>query len=372
MTRNSTATPNRIALLATGDEITSGDILNTNAQIIAQKLFSNGMHVGLHMTAPDNTNEIEQCIEHLLKTHRALIITGGLGPTSDDITRYALAKATQRQLTFSEATWDFICGRFKTLGYTGEPPEGNRQQALFPEGADILDNPNGTAAGCMLHHQDRLIFMLPGPPFECLPMVDKFVLPTLIKNNFREILFHDHWLLFGASESVIAEQLDAVAKPFDCTTGYRIAYPYLEFKIFSNIEKDFKSIVPLIEKIITPYFISDGKQTASAMLQKKLEQLNFALSIHDEATGGVLESQIKTPKNSMHVDFLAENPTIKIQGLKEYWQHKDAADTSLEIIFPDGVQVKKQIPLRGRASRVKLFAVEYICQQIYLFLENQK
>jgi nicotinamide-nucleotide amidase len=93
MTRDTAESNNRIALLATGDEITNGDILNTNAQIIAQKLFSNGMHVGLHMTSPDNTNEIEASIQYLLKTHHALIITGGLGPTSDDITRYALSKA---------------------------------------------------------------------------------------------------------------------------------------------------------------------------------------------------------------------------------------------------------------------------------------
>lgn len=372
MTRDTTATPNRIALLATGDEITNGDILNTNAQIIAQKLFSNGMHIGQHMTVSDNTSEIEQAITFLLSTHRALIITGGLGPTSDDITRYALGKALNRQLAFDDATWQSICDRFKTLGYQGEPPEGNRQQALFPDGAKIISNPSGTAAGCMIDHQEQLIFMLPGPPFECLPMVDTFVLPKLKQAQFSEILFYDHWLLFGVSESVIAEQLDALAKPYQCTTGYRLAYPYIEFKIYSNHEKDFRAFVALAEKALAPHLISDGKQTASSMLKKKIETLDFVLSIHDNATGGVFESLIKTPKNSANLDFFAEKPAVKILGLSEYWEEEDASDTSIEIQFSNGSTVKRNIPLRGRESRVKLFAVEYICEQIYLFLENKK
>lgn len=363
MTRETTETINRIALLATGDEITNGDILNTNAQIIAQKLFSEGMHVGLHMTAPDNINEIETCIEYLLKTHDALIITGGLGPTSDDITRYALSKAINQPLIFNEESWENIIARFKVIGL-GSPPEGNRQQALFPKDATILPNPVGSAPGCMAQSGKKNIFMLPGPPFECLPMVDKFVLPTLKQNGFKKTLFYDHWLLFGVSEGHIADQLDRIGKPFDCTTGYRLAYPYIEFKIYSNHEKDFNAFVSQAEKIITPYLISNGKQTASEMLIKNLENINFVLAIHDTATGGLLENVIETRKTVSHLDFRAEKPDIEIRGLTEFWQQKDTSDTQLEIHFSNGTVVKKQVPLRGRESRVKLYAVEYICHAI--------
>src|SRR3990167_2392698 len=100
MTRQ-TLSSNKIALLATGDEIINGDILNSNAQEIAHCLFNHGMSIGIQMVAPDNLNEIETAIHFLLKNHRALIITGGLGPTSDDITRFAVSNALQSPLVFN-------------------------------------------------------------------------------------------------------------------------------------------------------------------------------------------------------------------------------------------------------------------------------
>ena len=184
MSRETTST-NKIALLATGDEISHGDILNTNSQEIAQRLFNQGMQIGTHITTPDQISEIETAIHFLLKDHRGLIITGGLGPTSDDLTRYALSNATQRKLIFDEQTWDTITTRLKRFGYD-KFPESNRQQALFPEGATIIPNPNGTAAGCFLKLNNQYIFMLPGPPVECLPMVDHVVVQTLIQAHFPE------------------------------------------------------------------------------------------------------------------------------------------------------------------------------------------
>lgn len=359
----------RIALLATGDEISFGDILNTNSKEIAQRLFSQGMNIGLHMVAPDNITDIQHSIEFLLKSHRALIMTGGLGPTSDDITRYALAKALDLPLIFDEKTWEAICERFKQLGYTGAPPDGNRQQALFPEGAIIIPNPNGTAAGCLIEKNDQIIFMLPGPPYECLPMVDSIILPTLMKFGFQHVLYFDHWLLFGVSEGHIAEKLDALAKPYDCVTGYRLFYPYIEFKLHSNKQNDFDTLIPLVEEMIAPYLIGDGKQPASTMLQKKLEKFNGTLAIRDLATGGLLENSIKTPENYYHLNFATQvNPTVEIKGLNEYWQGKAGNETGIEITFADGQTIKKHIPFRG--SRVKNYAVEFICQQILKFISN--
>jgi len=370
MTRETT-TPTRVALLATGDEITHGDILNTNAQIIAQKLFRQGIRPGMHMSVQDNISEIEQSIIFLLSTHRALIITGGLGPTSDDLTRYALAKSLNRPLVFDEIVWRTICERFKLLGYT-EVPDSNRQQALFPEGARIISNPQGTAAGCMILQNDQLIFMLPGPPYECLPMVDTLILPTLKKAYTNDMLYYDHWLLFGVSEGKIAEELDALLKPFNCQTGYRIAYPYLEFKIYSNHRHDFETVIPLIEKTIAPYFISNGKQTAAEMLQDQLEKLPFTLSLHDTATGGLLESILKTTKTYHKIDFTEEKQAIvKITGLTEYWEEKESDTTALNIFFSHHTYQKKvntTIPLRGRSTRVKNYAVELICHEINQFL----
>ena len=139
MTRE-TSIPYKIALLATGDEISHGDIVNSNAQEIALRLANNGMQTRMHLVAPDSIREIEQAMQFLLDTHEALIITGGLGPTSDDLTRYALSKVLNQPLVFDEETWEALCSRLKRFGYT-TPPESNRQQALFPKNAAIIPNP---------------------------------------------------------------------------------------------------------------------------------------------------------------------------------------------------------------------------------------
>lgn len=363
----------KIAILATGDEICLGDIYNSNSQEIAQRLVAAGMHVRLHASAPDTIHEIEQVLRFLLSTHQAIIITGGLGPTSDDLTRFALSKVIDQPLQFDATTWSDICERLQKFGYP-TPPESNRQQALFPEGAAIIPNPHGTAAGCIVQFQQQIIFMLPGPPSECLPMLDNSVLPTLKDAGFSQSQYHQSWLLFGVSEGKIAEELDAIAKPFACITGYRLFYPYLEFKIHSQNEADFLKLLPLIEKAIQPYLLGDGKQTASELLREKIMQLTMPLSLVDNATGGALEATLKTPKTYAKLHFSTPKtfaPQITINGLEEFWQGKiDKQVTHLEIEFSDNKQhsIRTSIPFRGK--RVINYAVEFICYQIARFIQN--
>lgn len=365
-----------IAVLATGDEICHGDIINSNSQEIAYRLSNEGMQVRMHVVAPDNITEIEDAMAFLLKNHQAIIITGGLGPTSDDLTRFALSKTVNQPLQFDNTTWEYICTRLRNFGYD-VPPESNRQQALFPEGAVIIPNPNGTAAGCYIKNNAFTIFMLPGPPSECLPMIDKVVIPILKENNFQQMLYKQNWFLFGVSEGKIAEELDTLAKPYNCITGYRLCYPYIEFKLQSNNKDDFITLLPLIKKTVKPYVIEDGQQLASIMLQKRLIELPVQLQIQDSATGGLLESTISSPLLRNHILFnknesIEDSINIKISGLEDFWEQRKITKTSLEIIFEEkngNQKIDAEIPFRG--SRVKLYAVEFICQQILLFLKGK-
>lgn len=361
-----------IALLATGDEISQGDIVNSNSQEIARRLTEQGMQVRLHMVVPDHLNEIEETIRFLLNKHDALIITGGLGPTSDDITRYALSKAIERELHFDEHSWKTICERLQRFGYP-TPPESNRQQALFPKDAIIIPNDFGTAAGCVIELNNKFIFMLPGPPQECLPMIHDVVLPRLEAAGFKEMVYREKWLLFSVSEGKIAEELDHIAHDYQCTTGYRLCYPYLEFKLFSRVETDFNLVREKLENIIKPYLIGHGKETASQLLQKKIASLKIPMHICDLATGGLLETLIKTPATFACLHFAAKPhdtlPTIKIEGLEEYWkQIKDSTQTLIKMSYQNTL-IEKSIPFRD--NRVKLYAVEVICQQILALPEMQ-
>jgi nicotinamide-nucleotide amidase len=362
--------PFKIGLLATGDEICQGDILNTNSKEIAQLLMNANMEPYLHAVTPDVIGEIEAAMRFLLNSHQALIITGGLGPTSDDLTRFALAKVAAKELIFNTVTWDAICTRLKNFGYT-VPPDSNRQQALFPDGAVIIPNQNGTAAGCYIKLNEQFIFMLPGPPFECLPMVNEVVLPTLKAAGFQQISYRKKWLLFGVSEGKIAEELDELTKPYDCITGYRLWYPYIEFKVHAHILADFEKVTALVEKTIQPYLFNDGQQAASARLQLKLTTLSTRLQIKDHATFGALQFALMTPQNFAHICFTDNtDPTqvnISIEGLKELWEQQyDAKQTELKINFPNQ-EVALTIPFRGK--RVVQYAVELICHHINEFID---
>ncbi len=365
----------KIAILATGDEVVNGDINNSNTQEIAARLTYAGMQVRTHMAAPDTVKEIQQALTFLLKTHDALIITGGLGPTSDDLTRFALSEALNLPLQFDAGTWNEICSRLKRFGYAA-PPESNRQQALFPAGAVIIPNPNGTAAGCMLKMDKQLIFMLPGPPIECLPMVDNTAIPALKNAQFQQLSYHKKWLLLGASEGKLAEELDDIVKPFDCITGYRLFFPYIEFKINSSNKTDFDKVIPLIETSIKSYLTKNGEQTASIILKNYLVESKLQLNIDDRATGGALQAALETPATRAHLhfspnQFLKNALHVEAQGLLEYWEQKnDATRTTLLLNFTDNDHEQKidfDIPFRG-GTRVIHYAVEFICAKIYTFL----
>jgi nicotinamide-nucleotide amidase len=365
----------KIAILATGDEVVNGDILNTNTQEIAMRLTNAGMQVRTHMAAPDTVKEIHQAIAFLLKNHEALIITGGLGPTSDDLTRYALSEVINRPLQFDNNTWEEICSRLKRFGYSA-PPESNRQQALFPEGAIIIPNPNGTAAGCSFQINQQFIFMLPGPPTECLPLLDNTAIPALKNAGFQQVSYHKKWLLLGASEGKLAEELDSIAKPFDCITGYRLFYPYIEFKIHSNKKEDFDKIIPLIEKSIKAYLTQNGEQTASIILKTLINESQLHLNIDDHATGGALQAALESPATRKFLHFSPNQFAklalhIEVQGLTEYWEQKnEISRTQLRIHLSDGQNEKTidvEVPFRG-GTRVIHYAVEFICSKIYTFL----
>ncbi len=237
----------KVALLATGDELTYGDIVNTNSQQIAKLLTEQNIPVGLHIISSDDKLDIKNTILFLLKSHTSIIITGGLGPTSDDRTRFALSIAIKKSLVFDNNSWQHIVARIQTR-YPGRAlPESNRQQAWFPKGAIIFNNPHGTANGCGLKLKNKWIFMLPGPPHECLTMLQTYVLPQLIQADYPQEIYRKKWMLMNVSEGQIAEELDRLVAQHGVLTGYRIAKPYLEFKIQCQNKLNFERAVQQIE-----------------------------------------------------------------------------------------------------------------------------
>ncbi|MEM1243259.1 MAG: competence/damage-inducible protein A [Pseudomonadota bacterium] len=363
-----------IALLATGDELTNGDILNTNGQTLAQQLSSQGFNVGQHCVVNDDETEIVTAIHYLIQHHDVIIMTGGLGPTSDDRTRFALANALGTELIFNEATFQHIQQRLAKFNLSTN--KSREQQAFFPQGAQIIENPNGTACGCYIRQKQKHYFMLPGPPFECIPMFKQFVLPKLLKLQPKPNKIIRKWQLFGVPEGTMAAKLDKLFKSDQCMTGYRWHYPYLEFKLIYQAEFDATNLIKQVEKAIAPHIICAANTSASQMLCETLETFNGFIQIQDFATKGLLEYTLTHPNTTTKINFQEADSnadiTVCLQGLNEVWQPDIKNQyTSLEIEIKsaqDSLTENIDIPFRSR--QVVIYAIEYFSYQLRRFIEK--
>jgi len=367
--------PLRIGLLATGNELTEGDILNTNGQQIARMLFDEGLTIGMHSLVSDAQQDIEQALNFLLEHHNCIIMTGGLGPTSDDRTRYALSTVINKSLIFNEASWQHFNERYQSLGLKNVPDESNRQQALFPESADVLINNHGSANGCKVIFKNKLIYMLPGPPKECLPMFQNFVLPELL--NYKTTnLQKFKWNLLAAVESEIAAKVDAATKNFPVITGYRINQPYLEVKIYTEQIQLPIDLLDALSTLFKPHFIDESNKSASELLRESIQHFPNIIIINDKATHGALQVALTTVnthhKLLFNADAQKDTLQIAITGLTEYWQgRKPGGYLELEIIFnhKDAHETDK-ILIPYWNTLLLNYAVEFICRRILFFIRN--
>jgi molybdenum cofactor synthesis domain-containing protein len=364
----------RIGFLATGEELINADFPDTNSALFAQDLVDHSIRPGQRVIVGDQENDIEAAILYLLSHHEALIIIGGLGPTIDDRTRYALAKAIGRELYFDEASWQQIVDRLTRMNL--EVPETNRQQALFPIGSQIIRNPNGTADACYLSFEGKDIFMLPGPPNECRPIFRTYVLPYWIKHHYSTPIYRHSWLLLGVSESKIASELEKwITTDSHCHLGYRAHYPYLDIKLWSNDSQALNSLSRQFDDILKPSLISKKNQMASDQLITYLKENAYTLVVNDKATYGHLTSTLHRPDTRTKLNFFkgADSPIkkdeilISIDGLEEYWQNpaKESQQTSLSIAFKSkqiNQTIQRSIPIRE--DKTPIYAVELICWEI--------
>ncbi len=192
-------------IIAVGTEILLGDIVNTNAQFIAEGLSQLGIDVYYQTVVGDNPQRLTDCL-NLAKSRADIIITtGGLGPTYDDLTKETIAAAFGRKLVMHQESLDVIVSFFEKLGRP--MTENNKKQAMMPEGCMVLKNPNGTAPGCIIEGDDgKVAIMMPGPPREMRPMFTDSVLPYLHKFS-DAIIVSKNLRVIGVGESAIEDRL---------------------------------------------------------------------------------------------------------------------------------------------------------------------
>ena len=283
-------------LISVGTEILLGQIVNTNAAWLAQRLATFGVNVYRQVTVGDNLNRLAATITDSLSRADLLILTGGLGPTDDDLTREGVALATNRPLETDDAQKQWLIQRFQSR--FGKMPENNLKQALKPKGSLILPNPNGTACGYAVPHLDKWIFLLPGPPWEMEAMFENEVVPLLSKYfDLSQHLFHRTLKFFGIGESALEmEVIDLMRSQVVPTMALYAGMGEVQMRLTTRAESKEEADIKLellhrkvAERVGIHIYGQDDESIFSAAASQLLKN-NKTLALAESCTGGLLAS----------------------------------------------------------------------------------
>ncbi|MBN7123022.1 competence/damage-inducible protein A [Erwinia billingiae] len=283
----------RVEMLATGDEVLHGQIVDTNAAWLAGVLFENGLPMTSRQTHGDNLDELVNVLIERSKVADVLIVNGGLGPTSDDLSAVAAAKAAGVKLVMHEE-WlvkmeAFFAGRGRKMAAS------NRKQAEIPEGAEMLDNPVGTACGFAMQLNRCWMFFTPGVPSEYKVMVEEQILPRL-KARFKlpEPPVCLRLTTFGRGESDLAEEIEPLPIPDGVVMGYRASMPIIELKLNGPASKlpEMEVFWQQVREIAGESMIFEGFEGLPAQLSRRLKEQGYTLAISEQFTAGLLQWQM--------------------------------------------------------------------------------
>lgn len=277
-----------ISFAAVGSELLSGDVAETNARWLQQQLRLRPAQMVEVRVLSDNKTQMIRAFKELLQISDVLVITGGLGPTEDDMTREVLAESLNLPLEYHPECWDFICEFFKKRGK--EIAESNRKQAYFPKGAMVVPNHHGTAPGIYMElNNNKRIFVCPGVPTEFYPMIQNSLLGSLAKNTSEPFKLR----LFGIGESALSDLLtekNIIPQALEWGTIAAKDGVLMRFSHESALHPDFENCINKLRQELAPWIYSEGEQKPLDLAIELLKKENFKLSLAESCTGGLLGS----------------------------------------------------------------------------------
>jgi nicotinamide-nucleotide amidase len=282
--------------ITVGSELTRGQSVDTHSALLARTLGQAGLRVRFQTSVGDRLDEIAEAVRTALGRADLVVVTGGLGPTLDDLSREGIAEATGRALAEDPALWAVIEARFRSFGRV--PTENNRRQAFVPQGAVALDNANGTAPGLRLELGDKAVFALPGPPSELKPLLESEVLPWLLKRQGRHARSRS-LQCYGLGESAVDQALKDLVPAGDTTSLAMLAHGHHVEIILSALEADPAAAdakvealeAAVLERLGERIYSLDGRDLAQVVIDLLKEQrLNLATA--ESCTGGLIASRL--------------------------------------------------------------------------------
>ena len=285
----------RVETITLGDELLLGVRENTHLTYLGNQLAHHGIEPAANLVIRDNPEDIRLFFSEAWKRSDLVITTGGLGPTTDDMTRENIAQALGEQLVFDPNVEIGLRERFSQLGRP--MPEINLRQCYRPGNAEIINNPYGTAPGLWLKKDNKILIMLPGPAREMHPMFQEQIIPRLQKEGcFPEIDCYLQIRTAGIGESNVAEKVEHLFKGKEALLiGYCAHAGMVDIRLSSldsDIinDQDLHDLADACRDALGEDFVCTGERTLAEVIFRELRNLDKTLAVAESCTGGLLSS----------------------------------------------------------------------------------
>ena len=282
-------------ILTVGTEILLGDLVDTNSAYLGGRLAALGVSVYRHTTVGDNAARITAALREAASRADLVITTGGLGPTSDDLTNQCLGEAAGREMVEYPEARRHVDEMFRRFGR--EPTPSNYKQAIFPEGSKLIPNPVGTAMGAMLELDGALVATFPGVPGEMRRMFGDMLEPLIRERSEGAIVSRTLWFT-GIGESALAEQVQDLLDASEPTVAPLAGQGKVRLRVTSRAgtpEEAEKKINPVADEILArlgEYYFGEDDETLEGALGKLLKERGATLALAESCTGGLLAKRL--------------------------------------------------------------------------------
>ena len=294
-------------VVALGTELTRGIIKDSNCHVVSRELTNLGVHVSSFLAIPDD-GTLESVLKDARENEDIIVITGGLGPTEDDLTRKLIAESAGVNLIRNDKAWNHLLDRLGERAYGA-----NERQAFIPDGFTLIENPNGTAPGFYGKLGRAMLFVLPGPPREMEPMLHEAVLPEIARLMDIPEVERDEYTSLITAEARLEELFEEADPELDWATRFQ---DYRISVYVSGKEKEDRDMaVERLRGMLGDYRFLSGDTTALDEAFNHLRSNNLTLAVAESCTGGLISSEITSKPGAS--SFYLGSVTSYDTGIKE-------------------------------------------------------
>ncbi len=336
-------------IIAVGSELLTPDRMDTNSLFLTEELNKLGIEVVRKSIVGDNRDTLSAAFQEALQRVELVIASGGLGPTEDDLTRETVADLLGRKLQVNELLLHSIEGRFRALGR--EMPAVNVRQAMVPEGAEVLENPRGSAPGLWIEDAGRIIALLPGPPRELKPMFQEQILPRLERRGSSIRMFHRELRVAGMGESALEQRIKPIYTRYADVNTTILAAPgeiQIHLRLWTedaaHAQKTLDEIAQSFGLALMDRIFSQDGSSLEEVVARILTMNSATISAAESCTGGLLAQRLTSIAGSSSyflggvVCYSNELKTAWADVPPEIIKTKGAVSSEVAIALADGIR----------------------------------